>query len=75
MIYKHRHQPSELPILGSLHTRMNLSSENKKYYYSLKKDGKVNFYLIHLPKNLRVIALSSMICFSLQTTPPFKSIH
>ncbi|MBT2599780.1 nuclease-related domain-containing protein [Oceanobacillus sp. ISL-74] len=40
MIYKHRHQPSELPILGSLHTRMNLSSENKKYYYSLKKGWK-----------------------------------
>ncbi|MFA1822006.1 nuclease-related domain-containing protein [Virgibacillus oceani] len=37
MIYKPRTKPNELITLGLLNKRMDLNSEDKKYYFSLKK--------------------------------------
>ena len=47
MPYKSRTKSSELLILKSLNTRMNLSVKDKQHYFNLKKgyEGEVEFDL------------------------------
>jgi hypothetical protein len=48
MPYKSRNQSSELKVLESLNTRMNLSGKDKQHYFNLKKgyEGEILFDLL-----------------------------
>ena len=48
MHYKSRNQSSELKVLESLNTRMNLSGKDKQHYFNLKKgyEGEILFDLL-----------------------------
>lgn len=76
MIYKHRQQPSELPLLRCLHTRMNLSAEDKKYYFNLEKgfEGELRFDLFAKELTCECLILHDLLLTSNNTTFQIDSL-